>query len=137
MLLSSLKNRAQVYKQLRFVLVAGGTTFFDLWFCPFLCIFAPKAIAFSVSYGTALLLRFWLDRNFTFVNKRGRAIIQFLKYTLSCLLSFCLGLLIFSLGDRWELSPFVAKLISIPPVTVFSFLLFERFVFSRRSHSTS
>jgi hypothetical protein len=35
MLLSLLKNRAQIQKQLRFVLVAAGTTLFNLWFCPF------------------------------------------------------------------------------------------------------
>jgi putative flippase GtrA len=132
MLLSLLKSRAFALKQTRFALVAGGITLFDLCLCPLLCMVAPRATAFSVSYGIALCLRFWLDRNFTFTNKSGDAVIQLLKYTLSCLISFSLGLLVFCLGNKSGLSPFLAKLVSLPLVTIFSYLLFERFVFRSR-----
>jgi putative flippase GtrA len=135
--MSHLSLRNRVPKKIRFVLVAGGTTLFDLSFCSFLCVFAQKAIAFSISYAVAVCVRFWLDRNFTFVNNSGPAATQFLKYALTCLLSFCLGLLIFSVADRWGFSPFIAKLASIPPVTIFSYLLFERFVFARRTRRVS
>ena len=115
--------------QVRFLLVAGATTLLDVGACTGLCYVLSKPFAYVVAFILALCFRFLLDRSFTFRSSDLAIKRQFFRYVLTCLGSLALGLLIFNWVLGYGFAPVVAKVTSIPPVTVFGYLSFRFFVF--------
>lgn len=118
--------------KVRFVAVAAVTTLGDVGACTGLCFVLPKALAYIIAFSLALCFRFLLDRWFTFRSSDDAITRQFLRYVVACLGSLVLGLLVFNWVLTYGLAPVLAKIISIPPVTVFGYLAFRFFVFGSR-----
>jgi putative flippase GtrA len=130
-LFTTLLNRLESTK-LRFLLVGGSITLFDITFCAILSVILPATLAYCLSFATAVVLRFWIDRNFTFRESDGERLLQFVRYWLSCCLTLIVGAAAFNSLRLLAIPVVVAKVFSVFPVTLLGYLLFRFFVFVRQ-----
>ena len=117
----------------RFLITGGLATLLDLGIFMLLGLVVPEylKLRFVAAFSLSVACRFLADKSFTFNNKSSRYGRQFALYLLSCLFTMLLGLGVFKLSLYLGASPFWAKLISIPFVTVAGFVLIRLFVFRR------
>lgn len=124
-------NHSQAVK-LRFLLVGGSVTVFDVVFCTILTLMMPPNLAYCLSFATAVALRFFLDKHFTFRSSGGKALAQFARYWLSCSLTMVVGIVTFNVLRGCGLPLIIAKIVSVIPVTLLGYTLFRFFVFGRQ-----
>jgi putative flippase GtrA len=119
--------------KIRFLLIGGSITIFDLAFCAILTLILPATVAYCGSYATAIVLRFWLDTRFTFRSSGSKVLAQFARYWFSCSLTMIVGIAAFS-GLRACGVPLIpSKIVSVIPVTLLGYVLFRFFVFGRQT----
>src|ERR1700730_13210867 len=109
--------------KIRFLLVGGSVTVFDVAFCAILTLIAPANLAYCVSFATAVALRFWLDRHFTFRSSGGKALTQFAKYWFSCSLTLVVGIVAFNGLRACGIPLITSKIVSVIPVTLLGYVL--------------
>jgi putative flippase GtrA len=125
------ESSAPSKQALRFLGVAGGITLFDWTLFAILCFFLSPSVAFVISFTTAVVIRFWLDRKITFVAREGNWRWQLFRYVLSCGIIFCVSFFGFQLARYFGVSQFPAKVFSTGCGTIFGFCLFKFFVFAQ------
>jgi putative flippase GtrA len=119
--------------QIRFLLVGGSITLFDVAFCAILTLILPPNLAYCLSFATAVALRFWLDRHFTFRSLGGKAMAQFAKYWFSCSVTMIVGIVAFNGLQTCGVPLILSKIGSVIPVTLLGYVLFRFFVFGRQA----
>lgn len=117
----------------RFLITGGLATLLDLAVFVLLGLVLPEQLKlrFVLAFSLSVVCRFLADKSFTFNNRSKRYGSQFLLYACSCVITMLAGLGAFNLALYCGASPFWAKLVSIPCVTVAGFFLFRCIVFRR------
>lgn len=115
----------------RFLCIGGGITLFDWTTFALLCLVTSPSVAFVISFTTAVVIRFWLDRKFTFTATGGNWRWQLSRYFLSCGITFCISFAAFQLARYFEVPQFPAKVFSTGCGTILGFCLFKFFVFAQ------
>jgi putative flippase GtrA len=125
------ENFAQSKQALRFLCVASGITLFDWTLFAILCFFLSPSVAFVISFTTAVVIRFWLDRKITFVVTGGSWRWQLFRYFLSCGVTFSVSFVAFHFALSIGAPQLLAKVFSTGCGTIFGFCLFKFFVFAQ------
>ena len=104
-----------------------GIDFAALWLFKH---FVPRLVAVSLAYFLAVAIHFSLNKWWVFraqANVRG---MELARYVLTVLVCWLCTVGVVWLALRFATNNvFVAKLLAIPPATLLSFLLMQRFVF--------
>jgi putative flippase GtrA len=119
---------------LRFALIGGITTAIDVGLFAALVLFADLSPdrANAISYGTALLTGFLLNRGWTFRDVRGDLAEQFTRVIVVSLASLLLSTMVVA-GLASVMPALLAKFASLPLMFLWSFSMTRRFVFWRES----
>lgn len=115
----------------RFLCIAGGITLFDWTTFTLLCLLITPSLAFVISFTVAVMIRFWLDRKFTFIVTEGNWRWQLIRYFLSCFITFSISFIAFQIARQFGMQQFAAKVFSTGCGTIFGFVLFKCFVFAQ------
>lgn len=117
----------------RFLVTGGLATLLDLAVFMLLGLVIPEQLKlrFVFAFSVSVACRFLADKVFTFNNSSKLYSRQFSLYVLSCLFTMLVGLGAFNISLHYGASPFWAKIISIPCVTVAGFFLFRFVVFRK------
>lgn len=109
-------------------LVSGGlSTLLDLGLFALLIQVLDGSLAFALSYLICIVARFAFDVRFTF-GVDSPELRHFRQYLAASLCLMLMGLGVFHLLELF-FSPVVAKVLSIPPVTLTGFLVMHYLVF--------
>lgn len=112
-------------------LVSGGlSTLLDLVLFSLLIHVVHVAAAYLLSYLICVIVRFGFDARYTF-SVDSPAVRHFWLYLGANIGLMLMGLGVFHLLGLY-FSPVIAKVLSIPPVTVTGFVVMNRLIFPRR-----
>jgi len=118
---------------LRFLTVGGLVFGLDITAVWVLQWIAPPLLAVSLAYITAVILHFWLNRQWVFKDRDGNLAEQTLRYVFMSAIGWMTTLILVELNLRtFTKSVVIAKLLAIPFVTILSFSLLKWFVFPAR-----
>lgn len=124
-------------EMLRYVLVAGFITVFDLAAFWLLEKLLPPSASFVLAYAFAVLVRFVLDKWWTFRCPNPEVGRQLARYVVVSLISCAVGWAFFKYFLLLWRNGMLANVLSIPPTTLLTFFLFRTRVFhsNQRPHS--
>lgn len=121
----------------RYAIIGAFGTALDfalLWM--FLRIRSPIALAVTAAYALATLAQFFLNRSWTFQAYERPAAYQLPVYILVTFVNWLVALVFVEVGTRtFDLSPMIAKALSIPPSALVGFLGNRHLTFRRRPNA--